>query len=252
MATVKLTYDAKKFMSFYLCETVGLCLDSSWADLTVSGLPYVLAKIANPGRITDSMGNEQPKFIYPRPDGIYQFNLSYDDVQITDPVTNVIACCDINSIVDPCVMANVTGIVTQQTPWVEGTGVTYLQTITDLVGIGTNAPLADLDLVGGFTGSVLPIVADHLATVEDRVIVADATGGNVVVSLPPAASAFSASGTGLILTIKRDADDVSINTVTIDADGTETIDGTDVPISLASGEFRVIISDGTKWHVIGS
>lgn len=251
MADVQIIYRTPKLFSVVGCEEVGLCLDDSWSAKTVSGAPFIKATVLNNGR---PIGYFDLDTIWEnvRGNDLYQFSLVYDNTQITNPSVDIVTCAEITGLLDSCLVDKLIDIYETQTPWVDGVGVTYLETLTDNVGIGMDDPISSLDLKGGLTGSVNSVVLDHLVTLDDRIVVADATAGNVVVSLPTAASAYNAtSDTGFIVTIKRSAADASGNTVTIDANGTETIDNTDVPISLAAGEYRTIVSDGTQWHVIG-
>ncbi|NIA67768.1 hypothetical protein HBA54_04120 [Pelagibius litoralis] len=77
-----------------------------------------------------------------------------------------------------------------------------------------------------------------------RLIKADATAGAFTITLPPAATA----GNGFEVTVKKV--DSSANAVTLDADGSETIDG-GTDISLPNQHDAVQVrSDGTAWQVI--
>lgn len=73
--------------------------------------------------------------------------------------------------------------------------------------------------------------------------VCDATGGNITVSLPMA-GAYK----GVMFSIKKT--DASGNTVTVDGNGAETIDGSATAvISLQNGSLTVR-SDGTQWWIV--
>ncbi len=85
--------------------------------------------------------------------------------------------------------------------------------------------------------------ATYTADVTNYFIKVDATSNNVTVELPPAASVF-----GRQYVIKRI--DNSGNTVTIDPDGTETIDGATTYTLPAQYDSATIISDGTEWWII--
>lgn len=79
---------------------------------------------------------------------------------------------------------------------------------------------------------------------EDFLVKADATSNNVTINLPPVAA-----HTGREIVVKRT--DGSGNSVTIDGDGSETIDGA-TTVSLASQyNFRRLYSDGIEWLIIG-
>ncbi|NDC95617.1 hypothetical protein EBZ38_03815 [bacterium] len=74
-------------------------------------------------------------------------------------------------------------------------------------------------------------------------LLCNASGGAITVNLPPAVDYR-----GVIFTVKKT--DSSANTVTLDGNGAETIDGTATKsISSAYGSIRVI-SDGTAWFTI--
>lgn len=84
--------------------------------------------------------------------------------------------------------------------------------------------------------------ADYTATLDDFVIFVDATGGNVIITLP---TALAATQRGFF--IKRI--DASTNVVTIDGNGVETIDGAlnYLPISM---ESVTVVSTGTVWYIL--
>lgn len=92
-------------------------------------------------------------------------------------------------------------------------------------------------------GDIQPKTATYTALVTDRTILMDATTGALTVNLPTAASS-----TNQILTIKKV--DSSANTVTIDGNGSETIDGTTTKILATQWEKLTIQSNGTAWFVI--
>ena len=75
----------------------------------------------------------------------------------------------------------------------------------------------------------------------------DATDNDVVIALPPAASAF-ADGTGRIYNIKKV--DASANTVTVNPNEDETIDGAATAVLTEQWLSMAIQSDGTTWSVI--
>jgi hypothetical protein len=83
------------------------------------------------------------------------------------------------------------------------------------------------------------------ATLDDTRTVAliDASGGNATVNLPAAAGA-----TDRIYYIKKI--DSSANTVTIDANGAETIDGATTQTLLTQYDALQIVSDGTQWFIL--
>lgn len=84
--------------------------------------------------------------------------------------------------------------------------------------------------------------ADYTITLDDFVIVGDASGGNITLTLPTAASATQR---GFI--VKRA--DSSVNTCTLDGDGAETIDGV-AGYSLGALESVTVFSTGTAWYIV--
>ncbi len=86
------------------------------------------------------------------------------------------------------------------------------------------------------TGTYTPTINDHL-------VLCDTTGGSFAITLPPAGTV-----TGLILHIKKI--DLNGNTVTIDGDGSETIDKGLTAIITTQFEVVSIQSDGTEWWII--
>ncbi len=79
----------------------------------------------------------------------------------------------------------------------------------------------------------------------DRIVLADASSGNIVVKLPNTLGV-----TGLRISIKKV--DSSSNTVSIDPFSSETIDriSTDFVLDLQD-ETLIVLCDGDEWHVVG-
>ena len=78
--------------------------------------------------------------------------------------------------------------------------------------------------------------------ITDYALIVDTSAGNVTITLPPAASS-----SGTILVFKKSS---ASNTVTIQANASETIDGANTQtITAQYGSLR-IICDGTKWWII--
>lgn len=95
----------------------------------------------------------------------------------------------------------------------------------------------------GIIRQVTNIVAD-LTAGDHHIIIADATAGNIVITLPAVATS-----TGREYKIKRSESDASGNTVTIEGAGAETIDGA-ANLALLKGIYATLICDGTEWHTI--
>jgi len=84
---------------------------------------------------------------------------------------------------------------------------------------------------------------DHLADVNtDDIIKMDVSVANRVVTLPTAASS-----TGKLFRIKKI--DPTSNSMTIQADGAETIDGTNTISTTTQFESFTLVSDGTEWSL---
>lgn len=102
--------------------------------------------------------------------------------------------------------------------------------ITDVVNINASPPN-------------ITITANYTATQDDRIILADSTSGVITISLPSAE--LSPSRTYNIIKI-----DASVNLVTIDAFGAETINGS-TTISLTSQyEAVTIYCTGSTWYIL--
>lgn len=81
---------------------------------------------------------------------------------------------------------------------------------------------------------------------RDKLITVDATAGSKTITLLAAATA----GDGFQVAIKKI--DSSSNTVMIDANSTETIDGS-LTLALATqNDVAILISNGTNWYVVNS
>jgi len=85
---------------------------------------------------------------------------------------------------------------------------------------------------------------DYTLTAADRTVLVSASGAARTMTLPAAAGHF-----GRIYTIKKT--DGSANTVTIDGNASETIDGATTKVLTAQYEVVTIQCDGANWHIIG-
>lgn len=90
------------------------------------------------------------------------------------------------------------------------------------------------------------VTAAYTATLNDTIIHADATAGAFTVTLPTAASA----GAGRKYLFKKT--DTSANAVTIDGNGSETIDGALTTALAVKDSILQIYCDGTNWRVKAS
>jgi len=91
---------------------------------------------------------------------------------------------------------------------------------------------------------ITTIADNYVANTPGEVILADATGGAISVSLP-----FAKGFYGQVLSVKKT--DASTNDVMLEAQTSELIDGSaSRSIEAQYGGFTVI-SDGEGWHIIG-
>ena len=81
------------------------------------------------------------------------------------------------------------------------------------------------------------------ALVGDFLLLVDATAAAVTISLPAAETARGA----VIVTKKTDA---SANTVTLDPNGSETIDGASTRVITAQYDALTVACDGNQWWVV--
>lgn len=98
---------------------------------------------------------------------------------------------------------------------------------------------ADLD---AHTFNIVSVAADYLAT-EKSIILVDASGGNITISLPAAIGSI-----GRLYCIKKI--DSSSNLVIVDGNNVETIDG-NLTVSITT-QFAslAIVCNGSSWSII--
>jgi hypothetical protein len=106
---------------------------------------------------------------------------------------------------------------------------------------------AAIDALGlavlGLANKIRTINASLVALITDKTILADATSAAIVITLPVAASTI-----GQVLTIKKI--DASANTVTLDGNASETIDGALTKALTTQWAVLTIQCNGTAWFVI--
>lgn len=85
--------------------------------------------------------------------------------------------------------------------------------------------------------------ADYAMRASDEVILIDASGASVTITLPPAKSVR-----GLTIYIKKI--DSSTNTMTIDGDGSETIDDQSTQVISIQYTSLTLMSDGTEFWIL--
>lgn len=102
-----------------------------------------------------------------------------------------------------------------------------------------------LDPILAGKANVVSKTAAHTAGRGDDVILCDATSAAFTITLP-----LASQYRGLRFTVKKT--DASGNAVTVDGNGSETIDGAANLSLAAQNDAATVISDGTGWQVISS
>lgn len=102
----------------------------------------------------------------------------------------------------------------------------------------TTACLATWTVVSKVAGD-----SPYTATTSDQVILCNATAGAITVNLPTAVGI-----TGRTYHIKKT--DSSANAVTIDPNGSETVDGSSTKAINVQYTSYTVVSDGTNWHIV--
>jgi len=114
------------------------------------------------------------------------------------------------------------------------------------LGLGTTSPVAALDVNGGEASNLKTITngdSPYTALVTDHTILADASSGAITINLPTAVGLG-----GFHLRIKKI--DATVNIITVDGNGSQTIDGA-LTYALFSQYGAVqLISDNANWQII--
>jgi hypothetical protein len=119
--------------------------------------------------------------------------------------------------------------------------------IVDNRGFPTNAFVFYLlkllnKLTQGLSQKIINTSLNYTVLVGNYSIVVDATSGNKVITMPLANTASS-----LIVGITKK--DTSVNTVTIQSQGSDLICGSATHVLLFQNEVLNFISDGTSWQI---
>lgn len=112
------------------------------------------------------------------------------------------------------------------------------------------SPLTYAELDANFTElspRIATVTANTTLSSAHHTVLVDATAGNITLTLPTAASAYS-GGVGRVYNVKKI--DASENTVTVDGASAETIDGAATQVLTAQWQSMTIQSDGTAWSVL--
>jgi len=121
-----------------------------------------------------------------------------------------------------------------------GSGVPEVNTLSTLK--------TDLGLTGSNSGDGAVVTASYTSTdtltTSNHIVFADSSGGAFTLTLPAAANAVN------MICIKKT--DSSMDAVTIDGNGTETIDGELTYLLDAQYMYVNIVSDGSNWLIVGN
>ena len=91
--------------------------------------------------------------------------------------------------------------------------------------------------------NVVAVTTTYTISSTEEIVLADATGGAFTATLPTAVNKE-----GFIYRVKKT--DSSANAVTVDGDGTETIDGSLTFAITYEDEVITVVSDNANWHII--
>lgn len=122
----------------------------------------------------------------------------------------------------------------------------FINETSGYVGVGTNVPRSTLETEGSFGGKVTSITSaiSPYTAAEQAVILADAGAGAITINLPPVANVVDR----MYYIKKTDA----TNSVTIDANAGELIDGAATLVLSNQFDYVRIVTDGAAWFVIGT
>lgn len=95
----------------------------------------------------------------------------------------------------------------------------------------------------GFSGGSRSVTASGVIAPDDMVLLVDCSGGAVTLTLP-----LAAENAGRVLWAKKI--DGSANALTIDGNGSETVDGAANVSTATQYAAYTVFCDGTEWWVI--
>lgn len=119
----------------------------------------------------------------------------------------------------------------------------FIDASTNNVGIGTNAPTSKLHINGSVTLPIVTKTTNYTATSADHTMLCDANTGSITITLPTAVGI-----SGRVYVIKKV--DSSANTVIVDGNASELIDGALTQTLTAIYESITIQSNGSAWYII--
>lgn len=113
-------------------------------------------------------------------------------------------------------------------------------------GININTGIASLTALNFQNPVVRTVINNDNVLLTDGTVLANTISNQITLTLPTAASAFSA-GRGLVYNLKKI--DTSANKLIVEGNGSETIDG-ELNVSLFAFESITIQSNGTNWLIL--
>jgi hypothetical protein len=118
-----------------------------------------------------------------------------------------------------------------------------IRSTSDNNGFGTATPVSTVEVQGSFGAKIQTVTSNTTIGTTHHTVLCDATSAGFTITLPTAASS-----SGRIYIIKKI--DATVNVVTIDGDGSETIDGATTQSLSTQWQTLRIQSNGTSWYVI--
>lgn len=116
---------------------------------------------------------------------------------------------------------------------------------TALNGFGTATPVSTLETSQSFGAGIITTTTDLTLSAAHHTVLVDATSGNITITLPAVATRARR-----IYCIKKI--DSSGNTVTIDGNASETIDGATTVVLSTQYSGKQIQGNGSAWFIISS
>lgn len=156
---------------------------------------------------------------------------------ITGELDRVVNNIDVlrSEFTDGSVLFSESGVV------VEDNASLFWDNINNRLGLNTTTPVCDLDVNGGLAMAIVAKIGAYTTTVSDHTITCGSGNETFTVTLLAAASAV-----GQILNIKN----VGTGIITVDANGSETIDKGLTAVISTQFPSITIQSDGTEWWII--
>ena len=120
------------------------------------------------------------------------------------------------------------------------THIFFVDGSADKVGVNNSTPGSGLHVNSSFATAITSKQQDYTLTASDHTVLVNCSGGNVTITLPTAVGC-----PGRLYVIKRV--DTSGNSVNIDANGSEQIEGSTSLVGVAAGGSLTLQSDNSGW-----